>query len=74
MKLPLLSSREVCRFLEAEGFAPIRQRGSHCFYRHQDGRCTVVPIHAGKDIGRGLLLEILKEIKMDREEFLKKIL
>ena len=48
MKLPQLSSKELCRFLEKEGFLLIRQKGSHCFYRHQDGRTTVVPVHANK--------------------------
>ena len=42
------------------------------FYRHQDGRVTTVPMHANKDIGKGLLLAILKEIKIEREEFLRK--
>ncbi|MBI4146018.1 type II toxin-antitoxin system HicA family toxin [Candidatus Woesearchaeota archaeon] len=72
MKLPLLSSKEVCKFLEKEGFEFVRQKGSHRFYRHKDGRTTTVPLHANKDISRGLLLEILQEIKMEREEFLKK--
>jgi predicted RNA binding protein YcfA (HicA-like mRNA interferase family) len=72
MKLPLLSSKELCRFLEKEGFRLIRQKGSHKFYRHPDGRTTVVPAHSGKDIKRGLLSAILDEIKISREEFFKK--
>ena len=72
LKLPLLSAKEVCKFLEKQGFKEIRQRGSHRFYRHQDGRATVVPIHNKKDIKRGLLKGILNEIKMSREEFFKK--
>lgn len=72
MKLPLLSSKELCRFLEKEGFKPIRQKGSHIFYRHIDGRTTIVPIHNKKDIKRSLLREILNEIKMTREEFFNK--
>jgi len=72
MKLPLLSSRELCKFLEKEGFEFVRQKGSHRFYRHPDGRTTVVPIHAGKDIKRGLLKGILDEIKITREEFFQK--
>jgi len=43
--------------------------GSHRFFRHSDGRTTVVPIHSNKDIKRGLLRGILNEIKMSREEF-----
>ena len=69
MKLPLLSSRELCKFLEKEGFQFVRQKGSHRFYRHPDGRTTVVPMHAGKDIKRGLLKGILDEVKISREEF-----
>ena len=72
MKLPLLSAQEVCKFLEKEGFQCIRQKGSHLFYRHPDGRTTVVPVHGGKDIKRGLLKGILDEIQMSREEFFKK--
>lgn len=72
MKLPLLSSKEVCKFLEREGFECVRQKGSHRFYRHKDGRTTVVPMHANKDISRGLLLGILEEIDMNREDFLRK--
>ncbi len=72
MKLPVLSSRKVCRFLEKEGFEFVRQKGSHKFYRHPDGRTTVVPMHSNKPIKRGLLKGILKEIKMSREEFFTK--
>jgi len=72
MKLPLLSAKELCKFLEKEGFEAIRQKGSHKFYRHHDGRTTVVPIHGGKDIKRGLLRGILNEIKISREEFFRK--
>lgn len=72
MKLPLLSSKELCKFLEKEGFEFIRQKGSHRFYRHSNGRTTVVPMHSNKDIKRGLLKGILNEIRMTREEFFKK--
>ena len=72
MKLPLLSSKELCKFLEREGFQYIRQKGSHRFYRHPDGRTTVVPIHSNKDIKRGLLRGILEEVRMTREEFFEK--
>ena len=73
MKLPLLSSKELCTFLEREGFIAERQRGSHRFYRHPDGRTTVVPMHSGKDISRGLLKAILEEIGLSRELFMKKL-
>jgi len=72
MKLPILSTNELCKFLEKEGFRAIRQKGSHRFYRHKDGRTTVVPIHSNKDIKRGLLRGILNEIKISRKEFFER--
>lgn len=72
MKLPLLSSMKLCKFLEKEGFQLVRQKGSHRFYRHPDGRTTVVPMHSNKEIKRGLLKGILDEIRMTREEFFKR--
>jgi predicted RNA binding protein YcfA (HicA-like mRNA interferase family) len=67
----LLSSKELCRFLEKQGFVCVRQKGSHRLYRQEDGRVTVVPVHAGKDIKRVLLKAILDEIGLTREEFLR---
>lgn len=66
-----MSARKVCRVLERLGFEPVRQKGSHRYYRHADGRATVVPIHPGEDLGRGLLRDIIKDIELSREEFLK---
>ena len=71
MKLPLLSAQELIRILKKMGFQEIRQRGSHKYFKHPDGRVTVVPDHSGREIGRGLLKKILNEIGVDREEFLK---
>ena len=73
MKLPLMSSKELCGFLDKEGFQFIRQKGSHRFYRHPDGRTTVVPVHSNKEIKRGLLKGMLDEIGITREEFFKKM-
>jgi len=61
----------MCRILEKLGFEAIRQKGSHIFYRHPDGRGTVVPFHSGEDLGRGLVRSILRDIELPREEFLK---
>ena len=41
-------------------------------YKHPDGRKTVIPHHAGEEIGPGLLIKIIKnDIGITREEFLK---
>ena len=51
------------------GFQPVRQRGSHVFYRHSDGRTTTVPNHPGRDLARPLVREILREIELTPEQF-----
>lgn len=71
-KLPLLKAREVGKVLEKLGFNLIRQEGSHMFYKHPDGRTTVIPDHRGEEIDRGLLNKIIKkDLEVTREEFLK---
>ena len=72
-KLPLLSSVELCKILKKLGFDEIRQKGSHKYFKHTDGRATVVPMHGNRDVSRGLLRKILNEIELSREEFLKNL-
>ncbi|MBI2469660.1 MAG: type II toxin-antitoxin system HicA family toxin [Planctomycetes bacterium] len=70
-KLPVLKPREVVAILENLGFVEVRQRGSHKQYRHSDGRCTTVPFHTGRDISPILLRQIVKDIGLTVEDFLK---
>jgi predicted RNA binding protein YcfA (HicA-like mRNA interferase family) len=70
-KPPILKPREVGRLLESLGFCLIRQRGSHMQYRHPDGRCTTVPNHPGRDISPVLLRQIVKDIHLTLDEFLR---
>jgi predicted RNA binding protein YcfA (HicA-like mRNA interferase family) len=43
-------------------------------YKHQDGRRTTIPCHAGEEIGTGLLNKIMKkDLGITREKFLRKI-
>ena len=67
-KLPILKPHEVVRALRRLGFEPIRQKGSHLYLRHPDGRSTVVPMHRGEDIPPGLLRSILRQTEVTREE------
>ncbi|MBU7010081.1 MAG: type II toxin-antitoxin system HicA family toxin [Theionarchaea archaeon] len=69
-RLRPLPSRKVIKILEKLGFQRVRQKGSHLFLRHPDGRTTLVPIHRGDELGPGLLKEIIKDCKLTREEFL----
>lgn len=59
--LPTFNAREVIRALEKNGFDRVRQSGSHAIYRHPDGRRTTVPIHGKRDLGRGLVRQILND-------------
>lgn len=70
-RLPVFKSREVIKVLHRLGFEEVRQRGSHKQFKHPDGRFTTVPVHSGRDISPLLLRQILKDIDVDPEEFLK---
>ena len=72
-RLSPVPARKVMRALEALGFRPVRQKGSHLFMEHPDGRTTVVPIHPGEDIGRGLLRKIIRDAQVDEDEFLASV-
>ena len=55
------------------GFDRVRQKGSHVFYRHPEGRTTTIPHHPGRDLARPLLREILREIDLTPEQLLDKL-
>ena len=71
MSLKPLPARKIIKVLSVLGFRVVRRCGSHVVLKHPDGRITVVPVHAGEKIGIGLLLKIIKDAKLSREEFLK---
>ncbi|NMA63075.1 MAG: addiction module toxin, HicA family [Syntrophomonadaceae bacterium] len=50
------------------GFIQIRQKGSHIFFAHPDGRTTVVPCH-NDDLGRGLIRKILRDIDLSVPDY-----
>jgi predicted RNA binding protein YcfA (HicA-like mRNA interferase family) len=72
-RLPLIDAKEFERLLFMLGFEKTRQKGSHAFYRHIDGRTTTLPHHAGRVIARPLLREILREIDLKVEDYVKMI-
>lgn len=51
------------------GFEKTRQKGSHAFYRHPDGRTTTIPFHQSRMLARPLIREILKEIDLSVDEY-----
>ncbi len=71
MSLRPLPAGRVLKALKALGFEATRQKGSHVFLQHADGRRTVVPVHKGEEIGRGLLRKIIRDTKVSVTEFLE---
>ncbi|MCK4781516.1 type II toxin-antitoxin system HicA family toxin [Candidatus Parcubacteria bacterium] len=70
-KLPVIKSKELAKFLNKIGFFEYHQTGSHIQFKHSDGRRTTISFHPGKDIPRGTLKAILRDLKISNEEFIK---
>lgn len=69
-KLPQLTAIQLAKIIDKLGFEFIRQEGSHMFFRHSDGRTTVIPNHPREKVGPGLLLKIIKkDLQITREKF-----
>ena len=69
--LPAIPGGEGGKGAERAGFTVARVSGSHRVMRHPDGRTVVVPVHAGRDMAKGTLRNILAIIGMDAGEFRK---
>jgi len=67
-KLPVLSGKEIIKALAKIGFVPVRQKGSHVFLRHSNGRRTVVPLHG--EVNKSTIMDIIDQTKLTKEEFL----
>ena len=72
-KLPRMRGKELIARLRHAGFEVVRIKGSHHFLKHPDGRCTVVPVHAGETIGPGLCNKILKDTELELDDLIRLI-
>ncbi len=69
-KLRTLSGREVCRILQDNGFALIRQRGSHAVMQKAVGNSTVtVPVPLHRELRVGTLLSVIEQSGLPRVLF-----
>ena len=69
-KLPRPTGAEMIRFLESQGYAVIRIRGSH--HVLQRGQLhTVVPVHAGQTLRTGTLRGILRDVELSPAQFIE---
>ena len=69
-RVPTLKGAEVVDSLQRAGFKVLRIKGSHHVMGHHDGRRTVVPVHGGTDLKRGMLRKIIKDTGMTVDEFM----
>ena len=68
-KLKLVDARKMEKVLLRLGFQKVRQKGSHAFYRHPDGRTTTVPHHKTRVLARPLIREILREMEITIDDY-----
>lgn len=70
-KLPLLSAKDTIKILKKFGFKVKRQTGSHIHLWNEDRKLLVtVPNHP--KLAKGTLLSIMKQAKIERDEFIDK--
>ncbi len=69
-KLPDATSKELIAALEKIGFQIMRQKGIHVRVKHNDGRIVTIPVHSGKTLGKGLLLKILRDADLTKEQLI----
>ena len=67
-KLVPIKKKKIIKILLKLGFTKRDAEGSHVFFKHLDGRTTVVPIHS-QEISKGLLRKILNDIQLAVEEY-----
>ena len=71
-KLLVLSAREVIKTLRKFGFEIVRQTGSYIHLWNSERRLLVtVPNHP--ELAKGTLLSIIKQAKLEQDEFLAKL-
>jgi len=68
-RLKLINAIKMEKLLLRLGFEKVRQKGSHAFYRHADGRTTTIPHHKAKMLARPLIREILREIEITIDDY-----
>jgi len=70
-KLGVFSGAEVCRILEQNGFANVRQRGSHRVMQISVPGIgtTTVPVPMHKQIQSGTLMSIIRQSGLPKKLF-----
>lgn len=67
-RLPRITSNEIIRVLERNGFVRSRSSGSHQIFKSSAGRRVTVPVHSGRILHPKVLHSILREMGMTPEQ------
>ena len=68
-KHPKVNAKQLIKIREQKGFSFSRQSGSHAIYISDEGLRTTIPIHGKKELGIGLLKQIMKDTGLSIEDF-----
>lgn len=70
-KLPAIPPQKLAKVLEKKGFALDRIRGIHHVYVYPVTKITIsIPFHR-KEIKRGILLDLMRQAGITREELIE---
>ena len=61
--------KAMVQLIKALGFEEYRQKGSHIQFKHKDGRSALIPFHGNKDLKRGTMISIIKDIEITAAEY-----
>jgi len=68
--IPVVSAQKLIRILKKKHFILQRIHGSHHILINKDNKTTIsVPVHKGRDLGRGITHTILKDAGISPGEF-----
>jgi predicted RNA binding protein YcfA (HicA-like mRNA interferase family) len=69
-RIRVLSGRDVCRILAENGFAEVRQKGSHIIMQKgQENSTLTVPVPDHAELKTGTLLGIIRQSGLPRSLF-----
>lgn len=69
-KFPSITGGQLVKALGTDGFTVVRIKGSHHRIEHPDGRRTAIPVHGKETLGPGILLKILRDVDLTRDDLL----
>ena len=70
-KPPAVTAERMVALLRRHGFVVVSQSGSHAVLKHPDGRRTTVPMHKGRDLGKGLLHRIMADTGLSASDLIE---